>query len=199
MKDKETPMTEILRLTTPLKDKDVVPLRIGQKVLLNGVIFTGRDAAHKRLVDLIQSGHPLPIDLQGQVIYYVGPTPAKPGQPIGSAGPTTSYRMDAYASRLMAVGLKGMIGKGKRGHEVIEAMKKYKAVYFGATGGAGALLAKSILQADIVAYEDLGPEAVRRLVVRDFPVVVVNDVLGQDLYEEGVRRYAREPGKTTAQ
>jgi fumarate hydratase subunit beta len=189
---KEIFMKDIVQLETPLADADVEPLRIGQKILLNGVIYTGRDAAHKRLIDLIRSSKPLPIDIQGQVIYYVGPAPAKPGQPIGSAGPTTSYRMDAYAPQLMALGLKGMIGKGKRAPEVIEAMKRYKAVYFGATGGAGALLAKSIIAAEVVAYEDLGPEAIRRLVVQDLPVVVVNDVLGQDLYEEGVRKYARE-------
>lgn len=182
---------EIWRLETPLHDADVEALRIGQKVLLNGVIYTGRDAAHKRLFELIQLGEPLPLNIQGQVIYYVGPTPAKPGRPIGSAGPTTSYRMDTYVPTLLAMGLKGMIGKGKRGSEVVEAMKKYKAVYFGATGGAGALLAKSVLKSEVLAYEDLGPEAIRRLVVQDFPVVVVNDVLGQDLYEEGVRRYGR--------
>jgi fumarate hydratase subunit beta len=183
---------EIRRLTTPLRDSDVEALRIGEKVLVNGVIYTGRDAAHKRLMTLIQADKPLPFDLRGQVIYYVGPSPAKPGRPIGSAGPTTSYRMDAYAPKLMEHGLKGMIGKGKRGAEVVEAMKRYKAVYFGATGGAGALLAKSILHAEVVTYEDLGPEAIRRLVVKDLPVVVVNDVLGQDLYEAGVKKYARE-------
>jgi fumarate hydratase subunit beta len=185
-------MTDIIRLKTPLEDQDVESLRIGQKVLLDGVVYTGRDAAHKRLVELIHTGTALPIDLRGQVIYYVGPAPAKPGRPIGSAGPTTSYRMDAYAPILMEYGLKGMIGKGKRGPEVIEAMKKYKAVYFGATGGAGALLARSILNSEIVAYEDLGPEAVRRLEVKDFPVMVINDILGHDLYDEGVRRYGRE-------
>ena len=188
-------MSEVNRLTTPLTDADVEPLRIGQKVLLNGVVYTGRDAAHKRLMDLIQEGRPLPIDIRGQVIYYVGPSPAKPGRPIGSAGPTTSYRMDPYAPKLMELGLKGMIGKGKRAPEVIQAMVKHKAVYFGATGGAGALLARAVMEAQVVAYEDLGPEAIRRLVVKDLPVMVVNDVLGQDLYDEGVRRYARSSGK----
>jgi fumarate hydratase subunit beta len=188
----EFPMSDIIRLTTPLTDQNVEPLRIGQKVLLNGVVYTGRDAAHKRLMDLIQSGKPLPFDLKGQIIYYVGPSPAKPGRPIGSAGPTTSYRMDVFAPKLMELGLKGMIGKGKRAAEVIEAMVQYKAVYFGATGGAGALLARCVLEAEVVAYEDLGPEAVRRLVVKDLPVMVVNDVLGQDLYDEGVRQYARQ-------
>jgi fumarate hydratase subunit beta len=185
-------MSDTIRLTTPLTDENVEPLRIGQKVLLNGVVYTGRDAAHKRLMDLIQAGKPLPFDLRGQIIYYVGPSPAKPGRPIGSAGPTTSYRMDGFAPKLMELGLKGMIGKGKRAPEVIEAMVRHKAVYFGATGGAGALLARCVLEAEVVAYEDLGPEAVRRLLVKDLPVMVVNDVLGQDLYDEGVRKYARE-------
>lgn len=184
-------MDKTLRLTTPLRDEDIEGLRIGQKVLLNGVIYTARDAAHRRLMDLIEAGSPLPIDLRGQVIYYVGPTPAKPGKPIGSAGPTTSYRMDLYSPKLIELGLKGMIGKGKRAKEVIEAMVRHKAVYFGATGGAGALLAKCVLECEVVAYEDLGPEAIRRLVVRELPVVVINDTLGQDLYEEGVRKYAR--------
>jgi fumarate hydratase subunit beta len=185
-------MAEIIRLDTPLKNEDLEPLRIGQKVLLNGTIYTGRDAAHKRVADLIQQGEPLPFDLAGQVIYYVGPSPARPGRPIGSAGPTTSYRMDVYAPKLIELGLKGMIGKGKRSSDVIAAMQKYKAVYLGATGGAGALLARAIVESEIVAYDDLGPEAIRRLRVVDFPVVVVNDVLGQDLYEEGIRKYSRE-------
>ena len=149
-------MAEI-KLKTPLTDQDVEKLKIGDKVLLTGVIYTGRDAAHKRLFDLIQAGKELPVDIRGQVIYYVGPAPAKPGKPIGSAGPTTSYRMDAFAPKLMELGLKGMIGKGNRGADVVEAMKKYKAVYFGATGGAGALLARSIKKAETIAYEDLGP------------------------------------------
>ncbi len=186
-------MGEILRLQTPLRDEDVEALRIGQKVLLSGVVYTARDAAHRRMMDLIEAGKPLPIDIRGQVIYYVGPAPAKPGRPIGSAGPTTSYRMDVYSPKLLELGLKGMIGKGKRSKEVIEALMKYKGVYFGATGGAGALLARSVLEAEVVAYEDLGPEAIRRLVVRDLPLIVVNDVLGQDLYEEGVKKYSRQP------
>ncbi len=184
-------MSDAIRLKTPLSDGDVAKLKIGDKVLLNGVIYTGRDAAHKRLFDLIQAGKPLPIDIKGQVIYYVGPAPAKPGQVIGSAGPTTSGRMDAYSPKLMEIDLKGMIGKGMRKKEVIEAMKKYKAVYFAATGGAGALLAKSIKKAQVVAYEDLGPEAINRLEVVDFPVVVVNDTKGNDLYDEGMKKYAR--------
>lgn len=180
-----------IRLKTPLTDADVEKLKAGDKVLLSGVIYTARDAAHKRLYDLLQEGKPLPIDLKGQVIYYVGPAPAKPGRVIGSAGPTTSGRMDAYSPKLMEVGLKGMIGKGMRKKEVVEAMKKYKAVYFAATGGAGALLAKAIKKAEVVAYEDLGPEAISRLEVEDFPVIVVNDIYGNDLYEQGMAQYAR--------
>jgi fumarate hydratase subunit beta len=184
-------MAEI-KLKTPLTDQDVGKLKIGDKVLLTGVIYTGRDAAHKRLFDLIQAGKELPLDIRGQVIYYVGPAPAKPGKPIGSAGPTTSYRMDAYAPKLMELGLKGMIGKGNRGADVVEAMKEYKAVYFGATGGAGALLAKSIKKAETIAYEDLGPEAIQCLEVEDFPVVVINDTKGNDLYVEGAKKYRRD-------
>ena len=180
-----------IKLTTPLSEKDLEKLKIGDKVLLNGIIYTGRDAAHKRLFDLIQQGKELPIDIKGQIIYFVGPSPAKPGQAIGSAGPTTSYRMDAFSPKLIELGLKGMIGKGNRSQEVIEAMKKYKAVYFGATGGAGALIAKSIKKAEIVAYEDLGPEAIRKLEVEDFPVVVINDTKGNDLYVEGAKKYRK--------
>jgi fumarate hydratase subunit beta len=193
MEKRRREMGEILRLQTPLRDEDVEALRIGQKVLLSGVVYTARDAAHRRMMDLIEAGKPLPIDIKGQVIYYVGPAPAKPGRPIGSAGPTTSYRMDVYSPKLLELGLKGMIGKGKRSKEVIDALVRYKGVYFGATGGAGALLARSVLETEVVAYEDLGPEAIRRLVVRDLPLIVVNDVLGQDLYEEGVKRYSRQP------
>jgi len=184
-------MSDAIRLKMPLSNADVEKLKAGDKVLLNGVIYTGRDAAHKRLFDLLQGGKPLPIDLKGQVIYYVGPAPAKPGQAIGSAGPTTSGRMDAYSPKLIEMGLKGMIGKGMRKKEVVEAMKKYKAVYFAATGGAGALLAKAVKKAQVVAYEDLGPEAINRLEVEDFPVVVVNDVEGNDLYQQGMEKYAR--------
>jgi fumarate hydratase subunit beta len=184
-------MAEI-KLKTPLTDQDAEKLKIGDKVLITGVIYTGRDAAHKRLFDLIQAGKELPIDIRGQVIYYVGPAPAKPGKPIGSAGPTTSYRMDAYAPKLMELGLKGMIGKGNRSAEVVEAMKKNKAVYFGATGGAGALLARSIKKAETVAYEDLGPEAIQRMEVDDFPVVVINDTKGNDLYVEGAKKYRKD-------
>jgi len=185
-------MSKEISLTTPLSTQDVEKLNIGDKVLLSGVLFTGRDAAHKRLFDLLADGKELPIDIHGQVIYYVGPTPAKPGKPIGSAGPTTSYRMDSFAPKLIELGLKGMIGKGNRSQAVIDAMKQYKAVYFGATGGAGALIAKRIKKAEIVAYPDLGPEAIRRLEVEDFPVTVVNDTKGNDLYVEGIKRYAQE-------
>ena len=184
-------MSQPIRLKTPLSNADVEKLKAGDKVLLNGVIYTGRDAAHKRLFDLLKEGKPLPVDLKGQVIYYVGPAPAKPGQAIGSAGPTTSGRMDVYSPKLMEIGLKGMIGKGMRKKEVVEAMKKYKAVYFAATGGAGALLAKAIKKAQVVAYEDLGPEAITRLEVEDFPVIVVNDTKGNDLYQQGMHQYAR--------
>jgi fumarate hydratase subunit beta len=184
-------MQEAIKLTTPLKSEDVDQLRIGDRVLLNGIVYTARDAAHKRLIQLIDAGEPLPFDVQGQVIYYVGPSPAKPGQAVGAAGPTTSYRMDAYAPTLIERGLKGMIGKGKRNDAVKEAMQTHKAVYFAAIGGAGALMAKSILSAEVIAYPELGPEAIRRLEVRNFPVIVANDAHGGDLYEEGARTYAR--------
>lgn len=185
-------MSEPIRLKTPLRDPEVEKLRAGDRVLISGIIYTGRDAAHKRLFDLLKQGKDLPFDIRGQIIYYVGPTPAKPGQAIGSAGPTTSYRMDAYSPTLMESGLKGMIGKGMRSDAVKEAMKKHKAVYFAATGGAGALLAKRVKKAEVVAYEDLGPEAVRRLEVEDLPVIVVNDIHGNDLYIEGAKRYRKE-------
>jgi len=181
-----------IRLTTPLTDADVEKLRIGQQVLISGIIYTGRDAAHKRMVDLIKAGkvNELPFDPKGQIIYYVGPSPTKPGKVVGSCGPTTSYRMDPYAPELHKLGLKASIGKGKRSPEVIEAMKKYKAVYFAAIGGAAALIAKSIKSAKVIAYPDLGAEAVHEFVVEDFPVVVVNDTLGGDLYQEGIKIYA---------
>ena len=184
-------MSEVLRIRPPLSDEDIMNLKIGDRVQITGKILTGRDSAHKRLYELIKKGQPLPVDITGQIIYYVGPAPAKPGQVIGSAGPTTSYRMDPYAPLLMEHGLKGMIGKGVRSQDVREAMKKYKAVYFAATGGAGALIAKNIKAARIVAYEDLGPEAVRELEVEDFPVIVANDAYGGDLYQEGMERFRR--------
>ncbi len=180
------------RLSTPLSDEVVESLHAGDRVLLCGLIYTARDAAHKRLVELIEKGEPLPIELRGQVIYFVGPTPPRPGQVIGSAGPTTSGRMDAYSPRLLDLGLKGMIGKGSRSEAVKEALKRNKAVYFGATGGAGALLAQRIVASRVVAYEDLGPEAIRELEVVDFPVVVINDMYGGDLYLEGRKKYERK-------
>jgi len=185
-------MSEPIRIKPPLSDQDVDRLKIGDRVLINGIIYTGRDAAHRRLFDLLKEGKNLPFDLKGQIIYYVGPTPAKPGRVLGSAGPTTSYRMDAYSPSLIEKGLKGMIGKGMRSDAVKEAMKRYKAVYFAAIGGAGALLAKRVKKAEIVAYEDLGPEAIRRLEVDDLPVIVVNDVRGNDLYIEGEKKYREE-------
>lgn len=179
------------RLTTPLSEEGVRELETGEQVLLSGVIYTARDAAHKRMVEAMDKGDTLPIDLEGQVIYYVGPCPPKPGQPIGSAGPTTSGRMDPYAPRVIEKGLRGMIGKGLRSPEVIEAMKKYGSVYFLAIGGAGALLAKRVKAAEVVAYPDLGPEAIYRLVVEDFPVTVGVDTRGRDIYEEGKRKYRK--------
>lgn len=177
------------RITTPLTEEKVKELKAGDTVLLSGVIYTGRDAAHKRLVELLDKGQSLPIDLKDSIIYYVGPTPAKEGQPIGSAGPTTSYRMDDYTPALLEQGLKGMIGKGLRNEKVIESMKKNKAVYFGAIGGAAALIGKCVKKAEVVTYEDLGAEAIRRLEVEDMPVVVVIDCEGNNLYEDGQRAY----------
>lgn len=176
-------------ITTPLTAEKTKDLRVGDNVLISGVIYTGRDAAHKRLVELVQEGKELPVELKDQIIYYVGPAPAKPGQAIGSAGPTTSYRMDAYAPTLLDLGLKGMIGKGKRSPEVVESMIKNQAVYFGTIGGAGALLSKCIKKAEVVCYEDLGAEAVRRLEVENLPVVVVVDSQGNNLYEQGRKQY----------
>jgi len=184
-------MAETIRLTTPLIDEEVSKLKIGDKVLLNGTIYTGRDAAHKRLVELLEQGKELPFDIKGQVIYYVGPAPAPPGKPIGSAGPTTSYRMDPYAPALMDAGLKGMIGKGPRNQSVIDSMKKNKAVYLAAIGGAAVVVAKAIKEAKVIAYEDLGTEAIRELKVEDFPCIVANDVQGNDIYKEGVEKYKK--------
>ncbi len=175
-----------IRIEAPITDDSVIEnLKAGDLVLISGVIYTARDAAHKRIVEALDRGEKPPIELKGQVIYYAGPAPAKPGKPIGSVGPTTSYRMDPYAPRLLSEGLKGMIGKGTRSQEVIEAIKKYKGVYFGAVGGAAAYLARCVKSAEVVAYEDLGPEAIRRLVVEDFPAFVVNDIYGNDLYRMG--------------
>lgn len=184
-------MPESIKIKTPLSDEDVQSLKIGDSVLITGKIYTARDAAHKRLIDLIEKGESLPLDLKGQIIYYVGPAPAKPGYVIGPAGPTTSGRCDPYTPALLLLGLKGMIGKGVRSREVREAMKKHKAVYFAATGGAAALISKNIKAVKIIAYEDLGPEAIRELEVEDFPVIVANDAHGGDLYEEGAKKYRK--------
>jgi len=173
----------------PLTDESVEKLRAGDDVRLTGVIYTARDAAHRRMVEALEKGESLPFDIRGQVIYYVGPTPAKPGQVIGSAGPTTSMRLDRFTPPLLAAGLKGIIGKGGRGLAVRDALKQHKGVYFIAVGGAGALLARQIKKVDVVAYEDLGTEAVRRLEVEGFPVIVCNDIHGGDLLEEGKARY----------
>ena len=185
-------MAESIKIQLPLKDADLERLRAGDHVLLSGVIYTARDAAHRRMVAALEKGEPLPFDVRGQVIYYVGPTPARPGRVIGSAGPTTSMRLDPYTPALLEAGLKGIIGKGGRGPAVREALKKHKAVYFLAVGGTGALLSQRIKKVDIIAYEDLGTEAVRRMEVEDFPAVVVNDVHGNDLLEAGRARY-RQP------
>ena len=179
----------VKKVRLPLTDEILKELKAGDDVLLNGVIYVARDAAHKRMVEALEKGQDLPFDIQGQTVYFMGPSPAKPGQVIGSAGPTTSGRMDSYSPRLMAAGLKGMIGKGNRSQAVKEAMKKYQAVYFAAIGGAGALISKSIKKAEVIAYDELGAEAVRRLEVEDFPVTVINDIYGGDLYQEGKARY----------
>lgn len=185
----------VKNVVTPLTEEAVAGLRAGDRVLISGYLYAARDAAHKRLHELLRKGEALPFDIRGAVIYYVGPTPPKPGQVIGSAGPTTSGRMDSYTPALIAAGLKGMIGKGSRSPAVKEAMRQHGAVYFAAVGGAGALIARTILEAEIVAYEDLGPEAIRRLRVENFPAVVVNDRYGGDLYEEGKALYRQEPGE----
>jgi fumarate hydratase subunit beta len=177
------------KITLPLTDEALKNLRAGDNLLLSGVMYVARDAAHKKMAETLNRGEPLPFDIKGQTIYYMGPSPARPGRPIGAAGPTTSGRMDAYSPRLIAEGLKGMIGKGPRSKEVKDAMVKYKAVYLGAIGGAGALISKSIKRAEIIAYEELGAEALRRLEVEDFPVTVINDIYGGDLYQEGRAKY----------
>lgn len=177
------------RITTPLTLEQVKDLHCGDSVLISGVIYTARDAAHKRLCALAAEGKPLPFDPKDSVIYFAGPAPAAEGQVIGSVGPTTSYRMDAYSPTMIALGQRGMIGKGKRSPEVVEAMKEHGAVYFGAVGGAGALLAKRVKKAEVIAYEDLGPEALRRLEVEDLPAFVIIDSEGNDLYKKGRQEY----------
>lgn len=184
-------MSKTVKLNPPLIDKDVEVLEIGDRVLVSGVIYTARDAAHKRLVDLLAAGQELPVDFKGQILYYVGPSPARPGRVIGAAGPTTSYRMDSYTPTMLQLGLKAMIGKGKRSPEVIAALQQYKAVYLGATGGAGALISQCIKKAQVVAFPELGPEAVHRLEVENLPAIVINDCQGRDLYELGVKQYRR--------
>lgn len=182
----------VISVTAPMTREQAEKLRAGDICRLTGVIYTARDAAHKRLCGLVDRGEALPIDLKDAVIYFVGPTPAKPGQVIGSAGPTTSYRMDDYSPKLIALGQTGMIGKGRRGEKVVQAMRSHGAVYFGAIGGCGALLSRCIKKCEVVAYPDLGPEAIHRLEVEDFPVTVVIDSLGNNLYETGPKAYLSE-------
>jgi fumarate hydratase subunit beta len=176
-------------ITLPLGDEVLKGLKAGDSLLLTGVVYAARDAAHKRIMEALEQGRRLPFDIKGATIYYTAPSPARPGRVIGSAGPTTSGRMDAYAPRLIAAGLKGMIGKGPRSQAVKDAMVKYKAVYLGTIGGAGALLSLSVKKAEVMAYEDLGAEALLRLEVNDFPVTVINDIYGGDLYQEGKAKY----------
>ncbi|MEW6033593.1 MAG: Fe-S-containing hydro-lyase [Chloroflexota bacterium] len=182
---------EVLRIGSPLDGATVEKLRAGDQVFISGVVYTARDAAHKRMVEALEKGEALPFDPAGQTLYYMGPSPARPGQVIGSAGPTTSGRMDSYTPRLLAAGLRAMVGKGKRSQAVKDAIRQHHAVYLAAVGGAGALISKCIRKSEVVAYEDLGAEAVRRLEVVDLPAIVVNDARGGDLYEEGKARYRR--------
>jgi fumarate hydratase subunit beta len=181
-----------IKLETPLTDEKIKQLKIGDTVELSGYIYTARDSAHKKMIDLLENGEELPFDIKGSIIYYVGPSPAQPGQVIGAAGPTTSYRMDPFVEDLMKLGLKGMIGKGSRSDKVIQSLQKYTGVYFGATGGAAALISKRIIEAEVIAFEELGPEAIRKLRVKDLPVVVINDCYGNDLYIEGKNKWAKE-------
>jgi fumarate hydratase subunit beta len=183
-------MSEIKTIHPPLDEGTVMDLKSGDRLLIEGTIYTARDTAHKRLIKLIEEGKELPFDVKGAVIFYVGPTPAAPGHPIGSAGPTTSIRMDAYAPKLIQYGLKGMIGKGPRTQAVKDALIQYKGIYCAATGGAGALLSQCVTSAKVIAFEDLGPEAVRELEVKNFPIVVINDAHGNDLYLENRKQYA---------
>ena len=183
---------DVLNITSPIEAKTVERLKIGTQVLISGVIYTARDAAHQRLVQAIDSGEKLPFDIKGQTLYYMGPSPARPGRVIGSAGPTTSGRMDNYTPPLLAAGLRAMIGKGSRSPEVKEAIKKYKAVYFVTIGGAGALLSRAIKKAEVIAYPDLAAEAIMRLEVADFPAIVANDIYGGDLFAQGRARYQEE-------
>ncbi len=185
-------MTQKKVVKTPLTDEVVAGLRVGDEVLITGEIYTARDAAHKKMVDLLDKGEKLPFDVKGQIIYFAGPTPTKPGQVIGSVGPTTSTRMNAYSPRILEIGLKGIIGKGEMGPEVVAKLKEKKAVYFAATGGAAALIAKSITGNELIAYEELGAEAIRRLTVKEFPAIVALDCHGGNLYKEGVAKYEKK-------
>ncbi|ACO84334.1 putative hydro-lyase, Fe-S type, tartrate/fumarate subfamily, beta region [Clostridium botulinum] len=180
-----------IKINTPLTEDKIKSLKAGDMVLITGTIYTARDAAHKRLIDALEKGRNLPFEVKNSIIYYVGPTPAKPGMEIGAAGPTTSYRMDTYTPKLLNLGLKGMIGKGKRSKEVIESIVKNKAVYFGAIGGAAALISKSIKKSEVIAYEDLDSEAIRKLEVEDLPVTVIIDSKGNNLYEDGLEDYLK--------
>ncbi|MCL0091274.1 Fe-S-containing hydro-lyase [Dehalococcoidales bacterium] len=182
------------KVILPLTDQTLKDLKAGDNLLLTGVLYAGRDAAHKKMIEALDQGKPLPFDIKGQTIYFMAPSPAKPGKPIGSAGPTTSGRMDAYSIRLIAEGLKGMIGKGMRSPAVKEAMKKYQAVYLAAIGGAGALISKRIKKAEVIAYKELGAEAILRLEVEDFPATIINDIYGGDFYQQGKAKYSRHQG-----
>ncbi len=185
-------MIENLRITSPIEAKTIGKLTVGTQVLISGVIYTARDAAHHRLIQALDKGERLPFNLKGQTLYYTGPSPARPGQIIGSAGPTTSSRMDMYTPRLITAGIRAMIGKGNRSLAVREAIEKYKAIYLVTIAGAGALLARCIKQTEVVAYDDLGTEAIRRLTVENFPVIVANDIYGEDLFEQAKAKYRRE-------
>jgi len=182
---------DVVKITSPIDAKTVEGLTVGTQVLISGVIYTARDAAHQRLIQVLDKRERPPFPLKGQTIYYTGPSPARPGRIIGSAGPTTSARMDVYTPRIIAAGIRAMIGKGSRSPEVREAMQKYKAVYFVAIGGAGALLAQTIKKVELIAYEDLGTEAIRLLTMENFPAIVANDIYGEDLFEQGKAKYRK--------
>ncbi len=188
-------MTDAIHLQTPLKDQDVERLTVGDRVLINGVVYAARDVAHQRMAETLQRGDDLPFDVRGQILYYVGPSPEPPGQVIGAAGPTTASRMDQFTPMLLQLGLKGMIGKGQRSAPVLKSLMENRAVYFVAVGGAAALLSEQIRESRIIAYDDLGPEALRRLVLEDFPAIVANDVHGNDLFRAGWKRYRRDKKK----
>lgn len=184
-------MSEVIEITTPLTDEVIAGLHCGDMVSITGAVYTGRDAAHKRMADALAAGQELPVDWRNQVIYYAGPTPAKPGNVIGSCGPTTSGRMDAYSPMMMEQGLKGMIGKGPRSQDVVDAMVAHNVVYFAAVGGAAALIASSVKECEVIAYDDLGPEAIRRLRVEGYPCIVAIDSQGNSIYEQGVAQFRR--------